>query len=140
MVIAAVFLIALCAAVVYSVSLLRRGLLDAQELAAKLSVPRPTSVCDWPELRIEAVVPSPASPSEIMLVVAWPRRSGVRVVLVLDTEAGDRSEAILAAWCRAGTSISPMRSGKDGLVLRPRGGRQRLRMRILSEDYEPVRL
>ena len=120
-----------------AVRLLWIGNLDALDLAAKVAIPYPTTARDWPELRIDAVLPSPAG-SEVLLAVRWPGRPENRSVLVvaaLDDRAACR---YLTEWCATRASLSPTPHGPSGLDLRRRRTFQRVELEVLSEDLDQM--
>jgi hypothetical protein len=122
----------------WTARLLRIGMLDAVELAEKVAAPHPASATDWPELRVLAVV-KPDIPGEraaVLLQVEWPAHPDRTSTLLLDLgEDADRALGLLEQWCAEKASVSPARRGDDGLDLRRRQGLDRVRVRLLTEDY-----
>lgn len=119
------------------------GNLDAMALAQKLATPYPSSAVDWPELRIQAVVPQPDEPAVVLLLVSRPRHDGQVATLLLHLDgagACSRQVRLLSGWCRAGWSISPLRRGSADVELRRRQSLKRVRGRLLAEDAAPPRL
>jgi hypothetical protein len=91
---------------------------------------------DWPELRLDAVLPEPLS-SDVLVVARWPARPESRSVLLLRIVSnGDRDR--LARWSQRRHSLSPLRWGTDGLELRRRGSVERVQAIVLSEEGAPV--
>ena len=108
------------------------GSLDALALAVKTGVPRPTSAVDWPEVTLDTVLPEPQS-SAVLVVARWPARPERGSVLLLRMVSAADQER-LARWSRQRCSLSPQRSGPDGMELRRRGSVERVRAIVLSED------
>ena len=121
--------------VAYTVRSLHVGMLDAMALASKTAVPRPRSARDWPELRLDAVVPAPSYDGDILVVARWPGRPGTVSTMVLRSD-GSRERALrwLADWCRRDVAISPMPWQRDGIELRPRRASRRVCACVLAEE------
>src|SRR5262245_5090184 len=95
------------------------GSRDAYELASKLAAPIPETVRDWPEMRLDGVLQSPWSSSEVLLDARWPDHRHVRSVLLVHIGGGDgTTRRRLDEWCRTGASLSPMGDGPGRLRLR----------------------
>jgi hypothetical protein len=120
-------------ATIVAVRLIAIGNLDALELASKIAVPFPATARDWPELRIDAVLPSPAG-SEVLLAVRWPGRPENRSVLVVTALDDPAAGRYLTEWCDTRASLSPTPHGTSGLDLRRRRTFQRVELEVLSED------
>jgi hypothetical protein len=112
------------------------GALDALALAVKTGAPHPTSAVDWPELKLDAVLPEPRC-GDVLVVARWPAQPENRSVLLLRIVSGADLER-LARWSQRRNSLSPLRWGTDGLELRRRGSVQRVQAIVLCEDGAPV--
>jgi len=130
-----VLAVGLAAGIVLTVRRFELGTLDAFELATKLSAPRPDTLLDWPEVRLETVLQSPWSPSEVLLEARWPGRPETHSVLVVEIDEHDLiARRRLWKWCRTGASLSPMRHGPGRVALRCRRTFHRVELQLLSED------
>jgi hypothetical protein len=108
---------------------------NAKELVAKLEHPRPSSARDWPELRVETVVPDPDVPNSLLVVVQWPAHPSPRSLLVLTTAGSDeRARRLLVNWRDSEASVSATRVGDRGVVLRRRRDHQELRAVLVHES------
>ncbi|HUI48067.1 MAG TPA: hypothetical protein VL119_05190 [Acidimicrobiia bacterium] len=118
----------------WAVHLLRAGIRDSRELAAKLAIPHPRRAADWPELRLDAVVIDPEGADHVLVVARWPAHPDPRALLVLAVDdAPVRARRLLAEWRDSDTSLSP-RFGVGGqLVLRQRRTRHEVRARVVKE-------
>ena len=116
--------------------LVHLGNLDMQALADKLATPDPVSALDWPELRMQAVVPQPDDQPLVLLDVGWPghARESATLLLALD-RADQRSLALLSRWCAQQASISPVRCGGAELELRRRQSLERVHAVLVSEEH-----
>jgi hypothetical protein len=113
--------------------LLSVGLRDAQDLAAKVAVPRPVSSTEWPELGIDAVVCDPDTTDRILLVVRWPAHPSVRSLIVLEDTSSSSARRRLTKWRDDGNSISPMPLDNGRVALRRRRSTERVEARIVIE-------
>jgi hypothetical protein len=128
--------IALVVLLVHTWRKLNVGALDAICLAAKTAVPNPSSACDWPELRIDALLVAPGDNKEALVEATWPGRPENRATLVVHFNSTKQSDLqILRGWQLQGASIVPMPSSSTGIELRRRGTRTHVDATVLSETY-----
>ena len=121
------------ASVAWSVRRVRTGARDANDLAAKIAVPRPCCAADWPEIHLDAVVPDPDNGCRVLIVARWPAHPEARALLVLEVdEPVSRTQRLLARWRDADASLSP-RAVDDGLVLRRRHTQDSVHAVVLRE-------
>ena len=106
---------------------------DALDLAAKLSVPNPDSAIDWPELRVEVVVPDPDDPLRMLLVGRWPAHPDPRSLLVLEVRAQPCARHVLTGWRDRRASISPRSTGDGTVRLRRRHSVESIEARLVAE-------
>jgi hypothetical protein len=131
--ISAVFL-SLVAVLTWTVRLLRISALDAQALAEKLAFPEPASALEWPELRVQSVVPQPDDLSPVILEVGWPAYpERVATLLVALDHDEARAVSILCQWSTAGAAVMTLRQGAE-LELRRRQSLERVHGILLGED------
>jgi hypothetical protein len=113
----------------------RRTSRTNRELAAKLARRRPDSARDWQELRVRTVVPDPDVPNTVLVVVQRPESSSPRSLLLLSTTGSDeRARRLLVNWRDSEASVSSMRVGDRGVVLRRRRDLQQLRAVLVHES------
>lgn len=125
----------IAAGLLWTARLVHLGNLDAQELAGKLATPEPSSVLDWPELRVRAVIPQPGGQPLVLLHVGWPKEPPQAATLLVALDSGDqRSLALLSQWCARQASISPVRHQGAELELRRRQSLERVRAVMVAED------
>jgi hypothetical protein len=107
---------------------------DAVDLAAKLAVPRPVSVADWPELRVEEVVCDPQKFDCALIVARWPGNPepAALVLLRLD-DAPERAKSTLARWKADAASISPMPRPGGGLLMRRRRSKECINASVVRQ-------
>lgn len=97
--------------------------------------PSPRPAREWPSLELTAVIPAPGGEDEVLVVAGRPGRLGTTSSIVLQTaEPGSRAVPMLDRWCRDRTPLSPRRWGLNGIELRPRGEKRRVRARVLLEE------
>jgi hypothetical protein len=92
------------AALTWTVRLLRVSTLDAQALADKLAFPEPASALEWPELRVQSVVPQP-----------------------------DDLSPVIVQWSTARAAVVALRQGPE-LELRRRQSLERIHATLLDES------
>jgi hypothetical protein len=109
---------------------------DAVDLAAKLAVPRPTSVADWPELRVDDVVCDPQMLDCALIVARWPGNPerAALVLLQLD-DAPERGKKTLVRWKADAASISPMPRPGGGLLMRRRHSKECINARVVRQTF-----
>jgi hypothetical protein len=131
--IAAIFL-SLVAVLGWTVRLLRISGLDAHALAEKLAFPEPASALEWPELRVQSVVPQPDDLSPVILEVGWPAypERVATLLVALDHEQA-RALSLLCRWSTAGAAVMTLRQGAE-LELRRRQSLERVHATLLDED------
>src|ERR1700730_14168056 len=81
-----------------AVHLIRVGARDSVDLGAKLAIPFPKCAADWPELRLDAVVPDPEHAERVLLLARWPAHPECRALLVLDVNTAARGQRLLMHW------------------------------------------
>jgi hypothetical protein len=130
--------LAILAIIGWCVSDMRRVMRQSSRnarLVAKLERPRPPSARDWPELRVETVVPDPDVPNTLLVVVQWPAHPSPRSLLVLSAAGSDeRARRLLVSWRDSEASVSPTRVGDRGVVFRRRRDPQQLRAVLVHES------
>jgi hypothetical protein len=110
--------------------------LDALELAGKVGVPDPVSALDWPELRVQAIIPQPGDQLLVLLLVGWPAHPQRAATLLLAIDSGDhRSVPLLSLWCATQAPVSPTRRDGADLELRRRRSLERVHAALIVEDY-----
>jgi hypothetical protein len=120
------------------------GNLDAQALADKLATPHPVSALDWPELRVQAVVPQPevqppAGQPLVLLHVGWPEYPArVSTLLVALDSDERRSLSLLSQWCAGQASVAPVRQEGAAVELRRRQSMERVHAVMVAEDIGPT--
>ena len=130
----------IAAGLIWTARLAHVGNLDAQALAEKVAVPDPVSALDWPELHVRAVVPQPAEPPLVLLVVGWPAHPQRASTLLLALDSGDgNSLSLLSRWCSTRASISPTHWGAR-MELRRRQSLERVHAVLVAEDAAPFAL
>jgi hypothetical protein len=118
---AAVIVLGIAAALASAVRLVRIGARDSRDLAAKLAIPFPRCAADWPELRLDAVVPDPDRAKRVLLLARWPAYPERRTLLVLDVDAGaSRAHRLLMHWRDLDASLAPDLLAGNRLLLRRR--------------------
>jgi hypothetical protein len=131
----AAFLSITTACTAWSLRLFRISTRDAVELAAKLNTPRPHSVREWPELRVDVVVADPETPRRLLVVARWPAHPRPRALLVLETdEAPEHVQRILVRWRDSNAVLSPTAPDRDLVELRRRKTTERLCARLVHES------
>lgn len=130
----------IAAGLAWTARLVHVGNLDALALAEKLGVPYPTSLVDWPELRVRSAVSEPDEPLLVLLLVEWPARE--RLATALIALQADKGEAmrLLTQWRDEDAAISPARRNGDLIELRRRQTLDRVIGRVLAEDAPAVDL
>jgi hypothetical protein len=125
---------------IWTARLVYVGNLDAQALADKLGKPHPASALDWPELRVQAVIPQPEEPRPdapplVLLRVGWPEYSDRAATLLVALDVGDRqSLSLLSQWCAGQASVAPVRRQGAELELRRRQSLERVHAVMVAED------
>jgi hypothetical protein len=133
----------IAAGLAWTAHLVYVGNLDAQALAEKLATPHPASALDWPELRVQAVVPQPEEqPSHgqplVLLHVGWPEYPArVSTLLVALDRDQTRSLSLLSQWCAGQASVAPTRREGAALELRRRQSLERVHAVMVAEDIGP---
>jgi hypothetical protein len=128
----ALFFIA--AGLVWTARLVHVGNLDAQALAEKTAEPHPSSLVDWPELRVRSVVSEPDQPLLVLLLVEWPARERITTALMVLQPDERKAMRLLTQWRDEDASISPSR-GDGGLIeLRRRQTLDRVTGHVIAED------
>jgi hypothetical protein len=134
----------IAAGLVWTARLVYVGNLDAQALADKLATPHPVSALDWPELRVQAVVPQPevqppGGQPLVLLHVGWPEYPArVSTLLVALDSDERRSLSLLSQWCAGRASVAPVRRGGAALELRRRQSLERVHAVMVAEDIGPT--
>lgn len=132
------------AGLVWTARLVYVGNLDAQALAGKLAAPHPVSALDWPELRVQAVVPQPEERPPngqplVLLHVGWPEYPArVSTLLVALDSDERRSLSLLSQWCAGQASVAPVRREGAALELRRRQSLERVHAVMVAEDIGPT--
>jgi hypothetical protein len=121
------------AALTWTVRLLRISTLDAQALADKLAFPEPASALEWPELRVQSVVPQPDDLSPVIVQVGWPAHPEQVATLLMALDPQDaRALSLLCQWSSAGAAVVTLRQGPE-LELRRRQSLERIHATLLDE-------
>jgi hypothetical protein len=134
----------IAAGLVWTARLVHVGNLDAQALADKLATPHPASALDWPELRVQAVVPQPEGqpPGEqplVLLHVGWPEYPARVSTLLVALQGDDRlSLSLLSQWCAGQASVAPVRQQGAALEFRRRQSLERVHAVMVAEDIGPT--
>jgi hypothetical protein len=130
----------IAAGLTWAARLVHIGNLDMQALADKMATPDPVSALDWPELRMQAVIPQPGGQPLVLLHVGWPARPRQSATLLVALDTGDqRSLSVLSQWCTQRASIAPVRQEGAELELRRRQSLERVRAVLVAEDTTPAR-
>jgi hypothetical protein len=124
------FITVLSGAVAWTAYLLHVGLLDARDLAEKVSTHRPVSVLDWPEFRIDGVL-EPDSDGVVLVSARWPAHPDKHNVVVLRLTQPD-SVRRLSAWYAAEARVST-HQGETLTEFRRRHSVQRIKAAVLDE-------
>lgn len=128
-------IVLMAAGLTWAAHLVHIGNLDMQALADKLAVPEPASALDWPELRVQAVIPEPGEAPLVLLEVGWPAHPRRTAALLLALDHGDeRSLPLLAQWCRLQSSVAPVRRQGLELELRRRQTLERVHAVLVAEQ------
>jgi hypothetical protein len=128
----------MAAGLAWTAWLVHVGNLDAQALAEKTGVPCPTSLVEWPELRVRSVVPEPNEPLLVLLLVEWPARECLATALV-ELRADERKAMrLLTQWRDEDVSISPSRRDGGLIELRRRQTLDRVTGLVIAEDAGTV--
>jgi hypothetical protein len=132
---AAVAIVLIIAALVWTARLVHVGNLDALALAQKVGTPVPISALEWPELHVRTVVSVADEPPVVLLLVEWPAHSEQVASLLVRLDHGDqRSVPLLSQWCAGQASVSPTRSEDGRMELRRRQSMERVRGFLVAED------
>jgi hypothetical protein len=125
----------LVAGLTWTGRLLHISRLDAQALAEKAAFPVPGSALEWPELRVQSVVPEPSELSTVILQVGWPAYpEQVAVLLVALDHDKRRALSLLSQWSDARAAVAAVRQGAE-LELRRRQSLDRVHAILIAEDY-----
>jgi hypothetical protein len=118
-----------------AVRIVRIGAADSGDLTTKLVVPFPDRAADWPEIRLDAVVPDPDHAERVLLVARWPAHPERRALLVLDIDDGaSRAQRLLMGWRDADASLSPLAIAANELVLRRRRTKDAVHALVVRES------
>lgn len=129
----------IAAGLVWTARLVHIGNLDAQALADKLATPDPVSALDWPELRVQAVVPQPDGQPLVLLHVGWPAHPQQAATLLVALGSGDRRAlSLLSQWCTRQASVAPVRHEGAKLALRRRHSLEWVHVVMVAEDTMPT--
>jgi hypothetical protein len=124
----------LAGSIATAVRRIRTGVRDSLDLAAKLAVPFPQRVADWPEIRVDEVVLDPEVAARVLVVACWPAREESRHLLVLEVEPPRRlARRLLLSWRDTGASLSPRAAPGDRIVLRRRRTNEVLCADVIAE-------
>jgi hypothetical protein len=125
------------AGLTWTARLLRISNLDAQSLAEKVAFPEPVSALEWPELRVQSVVPQPdeLSPSPVIVQLGWPAHPELMATLLVALDQDDqRALSLLSQWSAAGSPVAGGRRG-ERIELRRRQTLECVHAILLAEDY-----
>jgi hypothetical protein len=129
-------LLLLVAALTWTARLLRISNLDAQALAEKTAYPEPKSALEWPELRVQSVVPQPDDLSPVILQVGWPAYPQRTSTLLLELDHDEaHALSLLCQWSMTGAAVAAQRQGPE-LELRRRQTLERVHAVLLAEDNQ----
>ncbi len=129
----------LLVALIWAGRLARDSSAGAPEPADGAARPDLVSALDWPELRVQAVVPEPSEEPLALVVVgraAGPRREAT-LLLALDN-GDDRAVSQLSQWCAAGALVCASRQGGAALELRRGRSLERVHAVLVAEDGVPA--
>jgi hypothetical protein len=119
----------------WTARLLRISNLDAQALAEKVTFPEPVSALEWPELRVQSVVPQPDELTPVILQLGWPAHPELMATLLVALDHDEqRAVALLTEWSAAGTPVAAGRHGAE-IELRRRQSLECVHAILLAEDY-----
>ena len=128
-------IVLMAAGLAWAACLVHIGNLDMQALADKLATPEPVSALDWPELRVQAVIPEPDRQSLVLLQVGWPAHPRQAATLLVALDRGDqRSLPLLAQWCTGQASVAPVRQEGSELEFRRRQSLERIHAVLVAEQ------
>jgi hypothetical protein len=131
----ATLVIGVSASIWWAVRIIRIGASDSGDLTTKLVVPFPRRAADWPEIRLDAVVPDPEHAERMLLVARWPAHPERRALLVLEVDDdANGAERLLMGWRDADASLSPLATDTDRLVLRRRRTKDAVRALVVRES------
>lgn len=120
----------------WTARLLRISDLDAQALAEKVAFPEPVSALEWPELRVQSVVPQPDSTSPVILRVGWPAHPRHAAILLVALDQGEpQALSLLSRWSLNQAAVATARQGTT-LEFRRRQSLERVHAFLLAEDYQ----
>ncbi len=129
-------LLLLVAALTWTARLLRISNLDAQALMEKTAYPEPKSALEWPELRVQSVVPQPDDLSPVILQVGWPAYPQRTSTLLLELDHDEaHALSLLCQWSMTGAAVAAERQGPE-LELRRRQTLERVHAVLLAEDNQ----
>lgn len=128
----------IAAGLAWTAWLIHVGNLDAQALAEKTGVACPTSLVEWPELRVRSVVSGPDEPLLVLLLVEWPARERLATALVVLRADERKAIRLLTQWRDEDASISPTRRDGGLIELRRRQTLDRVTGHVIAEDTGPV--
>jgi len=118
----------------WAVHMFRIATRDSLELAAKLTVARPRRACDWPELRVDAVIVDPEASDRALVFVHWPAHPERRALLTIEVSGhGQSAHRLLNQWRDTRASVSPSVGLDDTLVLRRRRTNDSVCARVIRE-------
>ena len=126
------------AGLTWTARLLRISNLDAQSLAEKVAYPEPVSALEWPELRVQSVVPQPdeVSPSPVILQLGWPAHPELMATLLVALDQDEQGAlSLLSRWSAAGAPVAGGRRGAE-IEFRRRQSLERVHAILLAEDYQ----
>ena len=128
-------IVLMAAALTWTAHVVHIGNLDMQALADKLATPEPVSALDWPELRVQAVIPEPGGQSLVLLRVGWPAHPRQAAALLVALDRGDQlSLPLLSQWCTRQASVAPVRQEGAELELRRRQSLERVHAVLVAEQ------
>jgi len=112
----------------------RRRSPDAAGLPDPAAVPFPCRVADWPEVRLDAVVPDPEQAEHVLLVARCPAHPEVRALLVVEVDhPANFAHRLLMHWRDVGAALSQTFLDGGVLLLGVRGSDDVLSARVVRE-------
>jgi hypothetical protein len=121
--------------VAWTVYLLRVGMLDARDLAAKTAIGHPRSALHWPELRLTSVLPDPEE-QVVVVGVTWPAHPSESSLLVLRPQAASETLQLLQ-WCATQACVTTNWATEPWIEFRRRRSLERVYAFVLGESPGP---
>ena len=137
-VVATVLVAGVAASLTGLVRAVRTGARASGDLAVDIALQRPRRAADWPDTRLDAVVPDPEHAERVLVVARWPARPESRALLVLEVDDPTiHTHRLLMSWRDLDAPLVARLDAGDRLMLCRRRTPDVVRARILEETALP---